>query len=207
MKIEFAPEQDMSEEALRARTGKGWEEWYAALDAHGGPALGRRALNEHIYGQPGVDAWWTATLVQEYEVARGVVEKDGRPKGYTVCSTKTINAPVGRVFAAFASADALDRWLGTGHQLDFQVDGRLANADGNTGTFKKIRPDKDLKLFWEHPGLTPGTTVEVLFQSKGADKCGLVLNHERIARRDEADGLRAAWSRAFDALKGAVEQG
>jgi hypothetical protein len=44
----------------------------------------------------------------------------------------------------------------------------------------------------------------VTFTPKG-DKCGLVLNHERIPSRPLADGLRTAWGRAIERLKQQLE--
>jgi hypothetical protein len=46
--------------------------------------------------------------------------------------------------------------------------------------------------------------VDVAFAAKGS-KTGITLNHTRIQARDEADGLRAAWTAAFDRLKTALE--
>ena len=85
-------------------------------------------------GRPGnsaLDPWWSSTLIIEYENARGVVEKDGKPKGYTICATKAVKTGADRCFAAFASAGELDRWLGAGHRVDFREGGAIANADGN----------------------------------------------------------------------------
>ena len=48
--------------------------------------------------------------------------------------------------------------------------------------------------------------VDVTFQDKGKGKTGLMLNHHRIQNRPEADGLRAAWSAAFDRLKAMLEK-
>ena len=39
-----------------------------------------------------VEPWWSATIVSEYEIARGDFAKDGKPKGYSICPTKSIKA-------------------------------------------------------------------------------------------------------------------
>jgi hypothetical protein len=57
---------------------------------------------------------------------------------------------------------------------------------------------------WLSEDLAPDTVVEVLFQPKG-EKCGIVLNHTRIADRAEADASRAAWEDALRRLKSHIE--
>lgn len=197
--------QPLTDAAASKATGKTLKAWFAELDALGGGAKGRRELVRHVYDATDKDEWWATTIAVEYERARGIHEKDGAPKGYSICSTKTITAPLSAVFAAFGDAKALDRWLGPKTSLAFQDGGKLSNGDGNRLTFTRIRPDKDLRLDWDSPQLAPGSKVEVLFADKGKGKTGITLNHTRIQDRHEADLLRACWSAAFDALKGSLE--
>ena len=194
------------DQSCKSATGKTISQWYQELDALGGVAKGRRDLVNHVYAATAKNEWWATTLVVEYEKARGEKEKDGQAKGYATCSTKTIAAPLSRVFAAFGNASDLDAWLGPQTQVAFRDGGTLTNGDGNGATFTRIRADKDLRLDWSSPDLAPGTKVEVLFADKGKGKTGLTLNHTRIQQRADADLLRAAWSRAFDALKNHLEQ-
>jgi uncharacterized protein YndB with AHSA1/START domain len=194
-----------SDAACKAATSRSIDQWFAELDALGGAALGRRELVHRIHTAANKNDWWATTIVVEYEKARGVFEKDGRPKGYSVCSTKTIAAPVERVFAAFGDPADLDRWLGEGTTIAFADGGELTNADGNRATFTRIRANKDLRLDWRSPDLAPGTSVEVLFADKGNGKTGITLNHNRIQDRLDADVLRATWARAFDRLKAVLE--
>ncbi|MCC7014288.1 MAG: SRPBCC domain-containing protein [Planctomycetes bacterium] len=158
-----------------------------------------------VYDSCAKDAWWSTTIVVEYERERGQRDKDGRPTGYAICSTKSISAPLERVYAAFGEASTLDRWLGPRTKLDFVDGGALENADGDRGSFKKIRANKDIKLAWERADLAPGSSVEVLFADKGKGMTGITLNHSRLQTRREADLAREAWGAALNALKSLLE--
>ena len=95
MNVESKSEHPMADADVKAATGKKWEEWYRLLDASGGPSAGRRALTDRLMKEHKLVAWWAQTIVVEYERARAVHEKDGRPKGYAICVTKSIAAPAG----------------------------------------------------------------------------------------------------------------
>lgn len=205
MKSAASDRPEPTDTACKEATRKTLAQWFTHLDGLGGPAKGRRELMQALLSVEKLDEWWATTLVVEYERARGVHEKDGKPKGYSLCSTKTIAAPLERVFAAFGAAEDLDRWLGPKTKVLFQDGGTLVNGDGDRATFTRIRAQKDLRLTWEHATRAPGSQVEVLFADKGKGKTGLTLNHTRIQARRDADELRAGWSAAFDALKQHLE--
>jgi uncharacterized protein YndB with AHSA1/START domain len=196
---------DPTDAVARDKTGKTLEQWFAHLDSLGGLAQGRRELVQALCSGAKLDEWWATTLVVEYERARGAKEKDGRPKGYSICSTRTIAAPLTRVFAAFGAATDLDQWLGAQTKVAFEDGGTLTNGDGDRATFTRIRADKDLRLAWQHATRAPESQVEVLFADKGKGKTGLTLNHTRIQSRRDADELRAGWSAAFERLKAHLE--
>ena len=63
----------------REETGRSRAEWFNAIDESG--ATGRAAVGKFLLSQK-IDAWWIATLTVDYEAAKGIVEKDGAPKGY-----------------------------------------------------------------------------------------------------------------------------
>jgi uncharacterized protein YndB with AHSA1/START domain len=207
MKIVKVDTPDLQDSVVKEKTARTMKEWYAHLDGRGGLGAGRRELINHLYSDEKLDEWWAVTVVVEYERARGQVEKDGKPKGYSVCATKTISAPLERVFDAFADKKSLDRWLGPKTRIEFKDGGAFANADGDAGTFSRIRANKDIRLAWNHPKIGTGTQVEVLFADKGKGKTGITLNHTRIQSRREADDLRAGWGAAFDSLKELLEKG
>lgn len=187
--------------ALKQATGKDRKAWFAAIDKAG--VEGRSAVGKFLLAEK-VDAWWITTLTVEYEAAKGLVEKDGRPKGYSLCVTKTVAAPVDRAFEAFTTTRDLDRWFGPGTRVKAEPGGALENSDGNRATFTKVRPGKAVVLSWDTPGFGAASQIEVLFQPKG-QKTGLVVNHTRVQGREDADALRAAWEEALSRLKTLLE--
>jgi uncharacterized protein YndB with AHSA1/START domain len=196
----------LSDENVKTHTGKSWKEWFKALDEVGGPGIGRKGMGDFLFKQCKVDPWWTATITVEYENARGVTQKDGKAMGYNICVTKGIAAPLEKVFGAFSKTSELDKWFSKKSKQDFKVGGRFENADGDSGEFVKIRENKDLKFTWENPRHAPGSLVEIKVQASG-NKTNVVVTHDRIQKRDDADGLRIGWMFALESLKVYLEKG
>jgi len=205
MKIELRSDKAIDDATCKADTGKTMGEWFKLMDAHGGLAKGRRELgNGLLQTTHGMDTWWATTLNIEYEARHGAKEKDGRAKGYMICATKSIKATPAACYALFKDAKSLDRWLGPKHEYALKEGATLANADGNRATVKKVSPDKMIKLDWTQADAAPNTPVEVKFQPAGA-KTTVMVQHDRLQTRADADGMRRAWGEALDRLKSVVE--
>ena len=205
MKVERKSDHPVSEASCKGATGKSLADWFKALDQHGGIAPGRRALSVWLRDDQKVgDAWWITTIVNEYEIARGDLAKDGKPKGYSICPTKSIKASPQKCFDAFASAKALDQWFGPKHELKLLDGGSWRNADGNRFTIKKVTAGKSIRLVAEDAGLTLPTPVDIKFDGAGT-KCTVMVGIDRLQTRAESDGYRRAWSDALDRLKAFVE--
>jgi len=211
MKVERKSDHAVSEASCKEATGKTLAEWFKALDKHGGVAPGRRALSVWMRDEQKVaDAWWVTTIVNEYEIARGDLAKDGKPKGFAICPTKSIKASPQKCFEAFASARALDQWFGPKHDLKLVEGGHWHNADGNRATIKKVTAGKSIRLIAEDEGLTLPIPVEIKFDgaaAKDAAKCTVMVSIDRLQTRAEADGYRRAWGEALDRLKALIEGG
>ncbi|MBX3119451.1 MAG: SRPBCC domain-containing protein [Fimbriimonadaceae bacterium] len=205
MKVEIKSQNPITDEACKAATGKTMQEWYAEIEAKGLESQGRREINNYLYADCKVEAWWAGTLSVSYEEHKGKKEKDGRLKGYFICSTKTINAPVDAVYKAWTDSSLLGKWIGSGAKVDPKEGGSLDDGDGNKGTFKRVRENKDLRFSWHTAG-GDESLVDVVLTDKGG-KTGLLVNHDRIQTRAEADGIREAWSTSLTTLKDILEKG
>src|SRR5687768_1488658 len=140
MKVERKADHAVSDTSCKSATGKTLVEWFKALDGHGGVALGRRSLSNWLMAEQKVIPWWSATICAEYEIARGDLARDGKPRGYSICPTKSIKANAQACFAAFATARELDAWFGPKHQLDLRDGGHWRNGHGNQATIRKVNP-------------------------------------------------------------------
>ena len=63
-----------SDEAIRKRTGRGWEEWFALLDEWGAPGRTHREIARWVAAKQGVHplAWNAQAVAASYERARGL---------------------------------------------------------------------------------------------------------------------------------------
>lgn len=64
--------RSFSDEAVRAKTGKGWDEWLAILDAWGMKEQGHRLTAKHLQEAYGVGPWWAQAVTIRYEYERGL---------------------------------------------------------------------------------------------------------------------------------------
>lgn len=203
MKVNLAPDNPITNDACKQATGKTIDEWIAAMQSNPDIQGKRRDTIRWIYDNSGTtsgDIWWPTTLWVEMERRAGKVQKDGRPEGYHICVTKTIAAPVEKVYDAFAKD--MSGWY-DGAKLS--ADASFSDSDGNKATATRVRENKDLRYKWHTAGVQGETDIDVVFEDKNNGKTGLLLNHMRIPTREEADGLRKAWGEAFDKLKKTLE--
>jgi len=204
--VERKADHAVSEASCKEATGKTLADWFKALDKHGGIPLGRRGSSNWLMKELGINPWWASTIVNEYEIARGDLAKDGKPRGYSICPTKSIKAGPSECFAAFASARALDQWFGPKHDVDLRDGGHWRNGDGNNAAIRKVNAGKNIRLLAADPGLTLPAPVEIKFEGSGV-KCTVMVSVERLQTRAEADGYRRAWGEALDRLKAHLEAG
>ncbi len=203
MKVTNKPDFPVDEESCRAATGKTLAEWCEDLDAFDGLKKGRRECTQHILATTG-EYWWPTTIAVEYERRKGAVKKDGLIEGFSICCTKTISAPVAKTYATWIAPASFAEFFGDDGKQDVTEGGSIACSAGCKGTFTRIRPDKDLRFTWEHPGCTAPVTVDVMFQdAKGKTLMNVMTS--RIQTRAEADGLRDAWAGALTKLKALAE--
>lgn len=204
MKISNKPDFPVTDEACKAATGKTLKEWFKELDKMDGLKIGRRAATQHIYGVK-ADPWWPTTIYVEYERHHGVTKKDGLAEGYTICATKTIKAPVEKVYKAWTDAKKFGEVFGDDPEQDVKEGGVLTCKAGTKATYTRVRPSKDLRFTWEHKSITAPITIDVQFQDNKGN-CLMNVMPSRVQTRDEADGLRNAWSDALNKLKAICEK-
>jgi len=204
MKVERKADHPVSDTSCKSATGMTLADWFKALDQHGGVALGRRTLSKWIEREHEVELWWATTIVNEYEIARGDLAKDGKPKGYSICPTKSIKASPKKCYEAFATAKALNEWFGPKHEVEMREGGQWRNGDGNRASISKVNPGKNIRMVAEDTGLTLPTPVEIKFEPNGAN-CTVMVGVDRLQTRAEADGYRRAWSEALARLKTVIE--
>jgi uncharacterized protein YndB with AHSA1/START domain len=171
-------------EAVRARTGKGWAEWFALLDKAGAVQWPHKVIARHLHEQ-GCGDWWSQAVAVGYERARGLRVKHQAADGFTAGASKTVAAPAATLFRAWTDAKRRARWL----------------PDSARVTIRSATPNKSLRLVW-----TDGTsTVVVQFYPKGDAKSQVTIERRKLASEKEVGRVKAYWSTALDALKALLE--
>lgn len=182
--FDFAMSRKVSDSALRERTGRGWTEWFALLDAWGGIEHNHTAVARWLMVEHEVDNWSAQTVTVGYQQARGIRVLGQQSNGaFAASASRTVAVPVDRLFEAFADELVRDRWL-----PDAKLRVRTANAP------------KSLRADW-----ADGTRIAVGFGPKGDAKAEVSVIHEKLADGDAVAELKSYWRERLTALKQLLE--
>jgi hypothetical protein len=181
------PRLATSDEEIRRRTGRGWEEWFDLLDEWGAAERPHREIARWVAEQQGIHplAWNAQAVVGGYELARGLRVVGEFPDGFRVSVSKTVAVPVERLFDAFVDDALRERWLPGGDLRE------------RTAT----RP-RSARFDWGDGA----TRVHVTFAAKDDAKSTVSIQHIRLADAAEAERTRALWRERVATLKEVLER-
>lgn len=182
-----APILKTSDEKIRERTGRGWEEWFGILDDWGAAERPHREIAKWLAEQLGIHplAWNAQAITASYELTRGLREVGEKDDGFAITASKTIAVPVDRLYEAVMSKKARAAWL---------PDGRLSER---TAT----RP-RSARFDWADGE----TRVNVTFLARDEAKSTVAVEHRRLADAGEAERMKTYWRERLSALKDALER-
>jgi hypothetical protein len=170
----------LTDDTLRANTGKTWEEWCRALDKAGARMMDHREIALTLQKQIGLSRWWSQMVAAGYATERGIRQDkraEPRDKGCEVTLTKVVGVPRAAAWAAWQDPGALARWL----------------PDARFELLKTV-PQKILHLKW------PGETLVSVRFYEQRGKTRVVVSHRRLTQ-GEAQRLRGYWGAALDRLR------
>jgi uncharacterized protein YndB with AHSA1/START domain len=173
----------LSDEAVEAKTGKTWSRWFKHLDAAGAKKMTHQEIVAHLRDKHGVRPWWQQMVAVAYEQARGLREIHQKPSGYENSVSRTVAAPVGKVYKAWTVEKIRKQWL-------------PANF-----TVRKSTANKTIRITWDDD-----TDVVAGFYSKGDDKCQVVAQHGKLKDAKAGKKMKEFWGGALDRLKELLEK-
>jgi uncharacterized protein YndB with AHSA1/START domain len=171
--------------AVRARTGKGWDEWLALLDGIGAAEMTHAEIAALLAARHGVGPWWSQMITVGYEQARGRREKHERPDGYQVGASRTISAPLASLYTAWSDKRKRERWL-----------------PGAPLAIRKSSAGKSLRIAWRDGE----SRVDVNFTVKSSGKCQVAVEHGKLHNAREAALMKSYWGEALDRLRERLEK-
>lgn len=173
-----------SDEAAVKATGRTYEEWFGILDAWGAaerphPEIARWLGDEHA-----VPGWWRQSITVSYERARGRRALGQRSSGWSVSATKTIAAPLERVYEVVTDEARRAAWL----------------EDAPLTPRSATRP-KIARFDW---GGGP-SRVEISFEELGSAKTRVAVEHTRLRDADQTAEMKTWWRARVAELRALLE--
>jgi hypothetical protein len=174
------PGPRMSDEAVQAKTGKNWKQWFAIIDKAGGRKMTHQEIVKLITSKHNVGPWWCQMVTATYEQQSGLRANHEKPSGFEISVSRTLGAPLALVYTAFENDDRRKEWLG---------------EDGLE--MRKSTKNKSMRLTWKDGK----TILSINFYSKDKARSQVVVQHSKLPNSAAAARMKTYWSKALDRLR------
>jgi uncharacterized protein YndB with AHSA1/START domain len=177
-----------SDDRIRERTGRGWEEWFDALDEWGAADLTHREIARKVAAELGVDplAWNAQAVTGSYERVRRGRAVGEHPDGFSVSVSRTVAATPDALLAAFTEESVREQWF-----------------PGAPVTARSSTTPNRAHFDWDGDG----SRLHVTIMEKDESRTTVVVEHARLADAGARDRAKAAWRERLGALKAYAEGG
>jgi hypothetical protein len=169
------------DEAVRAATGRTWDEWCAYLDAAGAAARTHREIVALVVPEiSGNDGWWGQMVTVGYERLRGLRAKHQTAAGFNASVSKTLDAPAAEAFDALAGDERRERWLPDAFHVTKATPHRIVRAKAGDGT-----------------------AVVFSLIAKG-ERCSVTVEAQKLADAEAVAAAKTRWRAVLEALAAEV---
>jgi hypothetical protein len=175
---------NMSDAAVKARTGKDWAGWFGALDKAGAAKLKHPQIAQLLHEKHGVPGWWSQMVTVEYELARGLRVRHQTATGFSMSASKTIATSLAALYTATSNAAKRKQWFPQGA---LEVSSQTRN--------------KYIRGSWNGDA-----RLEIGFYATAGGKAQIALQVNRLAKRADVDRERVAWKAALVKLQKLLEK-
>jgi hypothetical protein len=159
------------DEVVRERTGRGWDEWRALIDAWSGHAEGHTAVARWLEHEHGIDGWWAQQVTVGWERISG-----RRLPNQLADGTFT----AGRSITVSVDAEALRARL-----LD--DDQRATLFPGHPTELRSRPTSKNVRI-----GLPEGV-AEVAMAPKPDGRMTITVQHQKLPSPESVTRWKAFW--------------
>jgi hypothetical protein len=171
----------MSDEAVKDRTGKTWDQWFTILDNAGAKKLQHREISAYLAEKHKVGPWWAQMIAVPYEHDRGLREKFQKCDGeFAVSGSRTLNVPIAKLYQSWIDEQLRRRWL-----PDAEME--ITTATSN----------KSLRAQWGEGK----SRLSVNFWAKGAGKSQAAVDHMKLTSSKECAKMKKYWFEALNRLQ------
>jgi len=170
----------ISDEKVRAATGRDWAQWLAWLDARGAKNMNHKEIVALLKPED-ISPWYRQTIAVTYEQKRQGRKLGEMVDGFEISASKTIMAQVPIVEAAF-----------------------LSNKYGPEGTLEisTHHEGKTIRGAWSG---SAGGRIGVYLYGLENGKSRITLNHIKLNNTDDGAAMKAAWRDGLSKMKSDLE--
>ena len=161
----------MTDAAIKARTGRDWADWFAALDKAGAAKLDHAGIATLAREKMGAGDWYGQMVAVSYERARGLRAMNQKCDGeFSVSVTRVMDASLSRLYAAATATP--QSWFPK----------RVIEETSRT-------KDK----YWR--GKWKSGKLEIGFYAKGTGRAQIALQANKLPNAEAVEAERAVWRR------------
>src|SRR6201996_7864865 len=173
------PPKSISEDKVKAATGRGWMGWFVILNNMKATELPHKEVAKRLKEKHGAPSWWAQMIAVEFERARGGRKKNERAGGtYAVNVTKVMPVALSKLFAKATAEKTRKDWF-------------------PPGAFEETSKTKD--KYWRGKW-KDGRKLEFGFYTKGDGKSSIALEIRNLPDEADVEKQRAAWKKAMEKL-------
>ncbi|WP_341953126.1 hypothetical protein [Salinibacterium sp. TMP30] len=174
----WAAAPELSDEAIRAGTDKGWEDWCDLIEQFAGRADGHAAIAQHVGDDLGVSGWWAQAVTVGYERITGLRLPNQMSDGtFTANKSGTVTV----------ESDMLRRLL-----LD---------DDDRAQLFPGVATELKSKLTAKAIRVTvgPGSAI-IRLEDRSGGRTQVVIQHSQLPTFGDVEEWKFYWAEWLDAI-------